>query len=269
MKNYFTLLIFIIATCLTQSCKKDSDNIYGLEPNYEQDLVNHALRLKGKLIEGNIPAPTGTNAPIIVGYPSAVQVSAGVVLFIPYQISNPQQACKLYLQVEGSKSYWDAQIVTDSFTNGTYLEILIPNFVQNGNFNLRYAVADCSGNVSTYVSTNTIVTPPLGCGDVAEGSVGITVLHFTLGNKSGAVRVNYDMYTIPDRLDVRYNNVWIGSTGTMLNNAAQGPQCGLDGFVSSNNNFTFNYNPSNGKDLSVYVSGCNSGTAWTVSVDCP
>ena len=268
MKSKF-ILVILAFTVLIQSCKKDADNKYGLATSSEQDLVNHALRMKGKLIEGNMPASTGANAPVITGYPSAVQVSAGVVLFIPYQISSSTNACKIYLQVDGASSYWDAQIVIDSNAGTPYLEIFIPNFVQDGNFSLKYAIADCNGNVGTYVSTNTIVTPPLQCSGTATGSVGVTVNHFNLGDKAGTVVIDYDMYTIPDRMDVRYNNQWIGSTGTNLSSAAVGPNCNIGGQVSNTGTYSFPYDPSHGRDLFVYVTGCDAGTAWSVTVNCP
>lgn len=253
------------------SCKKDelTNNTYGIDPDSQRSLLNRALRIDGKLEEGSMPSATGNGNLLIVNYPNAVEVSAGVYLYIPFSTNNNANICKLYLQVADADSYWDVRLKIDSSSNDPYIEVFIPNFVQDGDFNLRFAIGDCNGNISGVVIVNTVVTPPLGCGGSSSGSVGITVNHYRLGDNSGLVTVTYDMYSIKDRIDIRYNNQWIASSGTVLGSNAIGPNCSLDGFVSGTHTIQFNYNPSNGRDVYIYVTGCDSGTAWDVTVDCP
>ncbi len=150
------------------------------------------------------------------------------------------------------------------------MRILIPNFVRNGDYKLNFAVGDCSGNISNIANTAVSVTDPLGCGANFSGNVGITALVANLGNKSGTAFITYDMYSIPDRLDIRYNGQWVASTGTPLTPTGY-PNCGIspNGFVSGSSSVSFSYDPSKSRLVEIYVSGCNSGTAWKINVVCP
>lgn len=266
-----TSLLYVLIAFVFVACKKNTGTSrFGIEPASQADMTNLSLNMDGKLFKGNMPSPTGGVGGIaIVKYPDAVQVSAGVELYIPVEVSDT--ICAIYLQVEGASSYWKVNPTIDYANNLAILKVFVPNFVNNGNFHFVYAVGDCSGKVSSYVTTNTIVTAPLACGDAVSGSYGITINHFDLGEKSGVVHVTYDMYSIPDRIDLRWHNNWIASSGTLLSNTSYGPNYGLypDGFVSGTNTLSFNYDPSKGHDLYVYVTGNNPSTAWDVSVDCP
>lgn len=88
-----------------------------------------------------------------------------------------------------------------------------------------------------------------------SGGQGTTKREFSLGNTAGAFKVTYEMYSIPDHLDIIYRGTTVASTG---------------GLVSGSATLTFNYQPV-GKDttVSIVVTAPNSGTAWDYVAYCP
>jgi hypothetical protein len=233
-------------------------------------LLCKSLRVNGNNINGSMPVGLGVGAPLVVSYPTAVEVSAGVLLFIPFQINNPNQVCEVYLQVEGANNYWNTKLNLDPSSGQPYFQILIPKFVREGNFDLVFSIADCQGNVSPVYSTRTVVSPVADCNTAISGSVGITVRAFDMGDTPGLAGFNYQMYSIRDRLDIRYNGEWVASTGQLFNNNVIIPDCNTnDGFVSGTGTLSFQYSPRVSRFVEVYVSGCFSGTAWDVWAICP
>jgi hypothetical protein len=271
MHNKLSLpLLAICFSLFFAACKKDSmDTDYGIN-EYQKNMINKALVIGsgGKLYDGEMPPATGGTITII-DRPQAVQVSAGVLLYFNYNTNNNTNLCTFYVKIDSANSYWAAPVEFDTSTSKPFVRILIPNFIRNGNYKLKFAVGDCNGNISAIVNTNVSVIDPLGCGANFSGNVGITALVANLGGNAGTASISYDMYSIPDRLDIRYNGQWIASTGTLL--AVNGyPNCGVsNGFVSGKNTITFNYNPSVSRLVELYVSGCQSGTAWKINIECP
>ncbi len=97
--------------------------------------------------------------------------------------------------------------------------------------------------------------PPQPCGTTtASGGPGVTRTRHGLGPTPGVVRIDYEMYSIPDRLDCYYRGVLAATTGGPVSNA---------GFL------TWVYSPSAGDPLwcLVVVTG-PTGTAWTYTVHC-
>ncbi len=267
----FWLLLFVVFN----SCKKEitTDFEYGIEPENQGSLLCKALRIYGNNKDGAMPAGLGSGSPLVVGYPKAVEVSAGVLLFIPYQVNDTSQICQVYLQVEGADNYWETELALDPSSRQPYFQILIPKFVREGNFNLVFSVGDCNGNVSKVYTTQTIVSPLSDCTTKISGSVGITVRAFDLGDKAGKAGFSYEMYTIPDRLDIRYNGKWVASTGIPFDNSVVIPNCNGsssdNGFVSGVGELVFDYDPAISRFVEVYISGCFDGTAWDVEPICP
>jgi hypothetical protein len=273
-KNALNIVHVLLLSCIAFfSCNKEplTELTYGIDPATQQSLLCRSLRINGKNINGDMPSGIGTGAAFVLDHPSAVEVSAGVLLFIPYEVNNQDRVCQLYLQVEGADNYWETTLAVDAASQQPYFEILIPKFVQDGEFDLVFSVADCNGNVSQVYSTQTIVSPLADCSSSISGSVGITVRAFDLGDKPGRAGFSYEMYTIPDRLDIRYNGKWVASTGTLFNNNTLLPNCNgaSDGFVSGTGTLEFDYDPSVSRFVEVYISGCNAGTEWVVSPICP
>lgn len=71
---------------------------------------------------------------------------------------------------------------------------------------------------------------PKPCGQVtASGGQGVTRTRHALGPAPGLVRITYDMYSIPDRLDCFYKGVLVASTGGLVSGsgtAGEGGQAG-------------------------------------------
>jgi hypothetical protein len=97
------------------------------------------------------------------------------------------------------------------------------------------------------------------------------VRSFELGDNAGVACFSYDMYTVKDRLDIRYNGKWIASTGNLFDEKTVLPDCdgSSDGFVSGKGTLCFEYDPNVSRTVEVYISGCNSGTEWQVNSTCP
>jgi hypothetical protein len=70
------------------------------------------------------------------------------------------------------------------------------------------------------------------------------------------VRITYDMFGIPDRLDCYYKGTLVASTG---------------GLVSGTGTLQWAYAPEPGDPswCLVVVSAPNAGTAWVYTLDCP
>ncbi len=99
--------------------------------------------------------------------------------------------------------------------------------------------------------------PPKPCGQVtASGGQGTTRTRHALGPTPGQVRITYDMYGIPDRLDCFYKGVLVASTG---------------GLVSGTETLQWAYAPAPGDPAVclIVMSAPNSGTAWVYTINCP
>ena len=99
--------------------------------------------------------------------------------------------------------------------------------------------------------------PPKPCGQVtASGGQGVTRTRHALGLTLGLVRITYDMYGIPDRLDCFYKGVLVASTA---------------GLVSGSGTLQWIYAsvPGDPAWCLVVMSAPNSGTAWVYTINCP
>lgn len=99
--------------------------------------------------------------------------------------------------------------------------------------------------------------PPKPCGQVtASGGQGVTRTRHALGLNPGLVRITYDMYSIPDRLDCYYQGVLVATTG---------------GLVSGSGDLSWTYEAQPGAPVwcLIVVSAPQSGTAWTYLMRCP
>jgi hypothetical protein len=101
------------------------------------------------------------------------------------------------------------------------------------------------------------IRPPQPCGvATASGGKGLTRTRHGLGTTAGTVRISYEMYSIPDRLDCYYHGVLVATTG---------------GLVSGAGELTWAYDPQDGDPswCLVVMSAPNDGTAWTYTLSCP
>lgn len=99
-----------------------------------------------------------------------------------------------------------------------------------------------------------------------SGGEGITTnLHF-LGEKAGLVNIQYDMQSVPDKLEVFYEGQLVASTYDILGNN--------EGFVGGNmptgccGNLTFHYKKNKDDFCKVIITG-NNHTYWSYIINCP
>jgi hypothetical protein len=91
------------------------------------------------------------------------------------------------------------------------------------------------------------------CGVTAEaGGAGVTRNRHAMGLDAGTVTINYNMFNVPDQLDVLLDGVLVATTG--------GP-------VSGTGTLTFPYSLE-AAYCTVIVTG-PAGTAWNYTISCP
>lgn len=108
----------------------------------------------------------------------------------------------------------------------------------------------------------------LDCSNTAEsGGKGVTEKKHILGNTSGTVIINYDMKSVPDKLEVFYEGKLVASTRQIKGN--------VKGFVGASNDakccgslsFDFKFNKED--FCKVRVTGGSSTTDWSYTLNCP
>jgi hypothetical protein len=98
----------------------------------------------------------------------------------------------------------------------------------------------------------TIVT---GCEEFQNsGGQGITTSTVNMGQTSGSVTLYYDMYDIPDEIEVFYEGQKIYWSG---------------GLVQRSNTVNLSFGPGKSQLVVVRISAPESGTAWEFSLSCP
>lgn len=97
---------------------------------------------------------------------------------------------------------------------------------------------------------------PRPCADgnaVKSGGAGVTDTYVDFGDKSGKVGVRYQMYEIPDKLDVYQGGTLVATTG--------GP-------VTGDHWLYFGYDPARGRSCHIRVTGSGK-TSWSFLHTCP
>jgi hypothetical protein len=252
-----------------------------IDPN-DPNAIAGALIISGSVTTGT-PPPTSTlpGAPVVSGNQSSATVSNDNTLYLPFNYATTSGGGAgyggCYVQVNGASTYWDIPYTGGTPQNGQIIiPVGIPANVGNGNFCLTYCIYDNNNQVSNLIQTCIEVAPAKNCPGSESGSDGLTIFTYDLGPVSGNVSIDYNTYSVPDRIDIFYNNTWIDGTGSSLNTGQFPPvmDCDtnpyVDGYVGETGTFNFAYNPANGTEIDVYVSGCvGGGTAWDVDVSCP
>ncbi|MBK9329890.1 MAG: hypothetical protein IPM95_11455 [Sphingobacteriales bacterium] len=270
------LLTVIVLTMLAASCKKVASLIDPADAN----ALTSVLVIPGSSkTSGNPPAPTGTpSSPALVLNQSTLSTNAGAQFIVPFTYTSNSGYSTCYVQVDGATNGFFTvpnSGAAGSPNSGTIaVPITIPSNVLNGSFCITYCIADRDGNISNVMTTCVTIKEQLDCSTAtASGSEGLTFTNVNMGNTAGDVDINYDTYSVPDRIDVYQGTTWL--TGTGANPGSPIPplsDCSspLPGFIGASGTLSVSYNPSNGKVLTVVVSGCmGGGTAWDWSMTCP
>ncbi len=111
----------------------------------------------------------------------------------------------------------------------------------NGGFGDSYGIVRCLEKTPCNAKT-------------ISGGFGVTPTLHSVGSKSGTIQLNYEMYSIPDKLEVFYEGKLLFST---------------NGFVSGNKTESITYNYNKETEIEVIVTGNDAGTAWEYTVNCP
>ncbi|EDY85319.1 hypothetical protein GP5015_1268 [gamma proteobacterium HTCC5015] len=217
-------------------------------------------------------APTVTRSETDVSYSSGTQVS----LPVDYEANNGNLS-EILFAVEGAYSYFSVSL-SDAASSGVFvLPLGIPSNVDSGQFCVDVKLVDSSGLVSAEQTICITVIPPLACDTKkVSGGEGVTNTLHEMGTNPGTVLVDYETYTVKDKIDIFQNGQWVAGTGPSTSRSSI--RTALDcaqatealGYVGENSEFLFAYDPALGGDVEVVVSGCeNSGTAWEYTASCP
>lgn len=130
---------------------------------------------------------------------------------------------------------------------------------------LNNQLEDCNSNqpipidsVAAVIDTTaTKVDNTINCdATVKSGGTGETISQHELGKSSGTVVIEYDMKSLPDEINVYYNNVLVASSR---------------GLVSDTNSLQFKYTAIAGKPTYciVKISAPYENTEWNYLLNCP
>lgn len=280
MKKMLFLLCFSI---FLFSCSSDDNTepaVTEVDPSDRDLLAQSLIIANANVVSGTPPAPSSSSsAPVVSNNQSSARITNDNTLILPFSYNsttfNGYGGC--YIQVNGASTYWNVLGGSNNPQNGqVLLPVGIPSTVLDGNFTISYCIYDADGRVSNILQTNVTIAPPKTCPGNERGSDGLTIFEYDLGNTPGNVTVDYNTYTIPDRVDIFYDGQWVDGTGSALPNGSFPPQLNCtnaspnDGFVGARGSFTVNHNGNSNATLKVYVSGCiGSSTAWDIQVSCP
>ena len=285
--SFCGLMLMILLSVAVISCQKGNMGAAGgggakVKPADANGLTAVLVVPGSSVTPGNMPTPTSSSgSPTLSMIDTTVSYSAGGQVKLPIQFSSGsgQPICGVYFQVNGAGSYFDIPISPTTF--GTLvLPITIPSNVASGKFCITISLYNCNTphQISNTFETCITVTQPVGCNSQTEaGGEGITSTLYNMSQTAGYVNIDYDTYTVPDRIDIFYNDIWVAGTGS----APTGPggtvpplaNCSnpTDGYVGATGTFCFHYDPATmGKKIEVVVSGCvRGGTAWKYTIHCP
>ena len=288
MKKIINISFFLLASLFTISvfhgCLENDNNTLVLPDDTgryvditnPQDLQNALKIFQSSLVKGDLPESSGGNYSLSASI-NSIQVNSGGAVILPLIYTGENNIKKVYIQVSGADGYFSVTPTSVAGTNGYgYISINIPQNIDDGEFSVQYLVEDSSGNISNVVITTIYVTNQvISCENAsASGSSGLTFTTLFLGSESGDVRIYYNTYSVPDRIDIYQGKDWITGTGTNPNSLIP-PMCNcgspLPGFVGKSGYFDFYFDAAKGQNITVVVSGClNGGTSWDWTlVDAP
>lgn len=253
-----------------------------IDPATQPSELSRAFKVVNGLNKaGNAPAYSTASDLLITNYQPKALITADNYLFIPLVGQASEVVNGIYFQVEGADNYWvvNTALAADK---SQVISIEVPASVLNGDFEILYGLKGVNGGIGKPVKLKAEVISPIEyCSNgrtpqTIEGEDGLVSYSFDFGDKVGWITIDYETYSIPDRIDVRYNKKWIASTGNLLStNTPPIKLCSSvtsgDGFVGDNGFFRIYYDGKISKKLDVYVSGCmDGGTQWDFKIrECP
>lgn len=298
------LAILILGFSFTSCSKSDasSGNSNNNNNNTDADGITAVLVVPGaNSVSGDMPIGTGTEIEILM-VDSTVSYSAGSQVRLPIQFNSLTRTtiCGVRFQVVGAGSYFEMTVDANNISEGILLPIGLPADLNASSFCISITIYDCSGNSSLAFTTCITVSSTMGC-DVTRvsGGEGLTSTLHDMGDNPGNVIVAYETYTVPDRIDIFYNGLWVAGTGPNPGPMGAIPplaDCAnpTAGYIGDNGEICFNFDVGSiqqrhlklPKDRSTYdlqdnlgldspnfvevvVSGCvRGGTEWEYTISC-
>jgi|GEM_PF-1483191 len=271
-------ICLVVLSCLL-SCKTNDVRLpyeKPIDPAKDPSGFSRSLRIDGTNKGGDMPLNVSTSFRITKAQPSA-SATKGASLYVPFVFSSTLPVAGIYLQVKGADNHWNLAASGGQLTTDTYVfSVNFPKNVLDGNTILVYAAYDRNGRTSNAIQMDTEITSSQNICSAdepykANGSRGLHQKTLVLGNKAGKVRIHYQMYNLPDRLDIRYNGQWVASTDTKPGPPVSSKACfdRAAGYVPGTGTLTVNYDPAKSRELEIYMSGCEGETLWDIQVDCP
>jgi hypothetical protein len=277
------ILLLIVSSGVFGCRKNDAPRADAyIDPATQPSELSRAFKVEnGQNYRGNAPVATTTSNLLISKYQPTALITSDNYLFIPLIGQTSETVNGIYFQVAGADNYWvvNTPLATD---RSQVISMEVPANVLNGKFEILYGLKGVNGGIGKPVNLKVEVISRIEyCSNsqapqLIQGNDGLVSYSFTFGDQVGWVTIDYDTYTVPDRIDVRYNKEWIASTGNLL--ATNKPPTKLcssvtagDGFVGRSGSFKIYYDGSVSKKLDVYVSGClDGGTQWEFKIrGCP
>ncbi|MDR2086965.1 MAG: hypothetical protein LBP72_07285 [Dysgonamonadaceae bacterium] len=282
MKKYHCISILlgiVLAAVFTlNGCLEDDEKTLVLpdESNRFVDITDpydlqQALKIaEATVVNGDLPASSSGNNYLSSSI-NSIKVNSGSDVVLPLMYSGFYEIETVYIQVVGAdgKYYSVKPVITASSENSFgYISIAMPKNIEEGDFNVRYKVKDSSGSISNMVVTLINITNEvISCENAHNsGQAGLTFTTLYLGKTAGPVSIYYDTYSVKDRIDIYQGKTWITGTGEDPGSPIP-PLCDcnstLPGFVGRQGYLNFDFNPHEGQNITVVVSGClNGGTSW-------
>ena len=268
-------VLVVLFSLLNQNCTRVIEIII-IDPAKDPSGFSKVLNIIGTNIKGTIPKNTACTFNINY-YQSSAVTTQNASLYIPLSFTSAVPIKGVYLQVVGADNYWDIPITSQQNAGNNYIiDVYVPNNILSGNTRINivaYGANGCTTNQITMTAQITQSVEICGLGTI-NGNAGLTVKRLILGDIAGKVSVNYQMYTLPDRMDIKYAGKWVATTDkTVLpdNGIPPSSVCfdGTAGYVAGGNTLTFDYDPKKGKEILIYMNGCFGQTEWNFSVSCP
>jgi hypothetical protein len=265
------------ATNFGSSSSSSSSSGSGISVNDPNALAGAFVVNNATTVTGSLPAPSGnvSTAPTInSASPASVETTTGVKTQVPVYFTSPTGITCLYVQIQGANKYWSIPLSGGATSGYVCFYFTLPANVSQGTFVCVLGLQN-DAYVSTYWNTTITLAPIVTCsGSYSKsGSDGLTATSYNMGAASGTIHIDYDTYSVPDRIDVFMDGQWVDGTGSDLGTSLPPiKQCSEvvsgDGFLGQVGTFDISY-PGN-KTVTVYVSGCmGSGTAWDYTIFCP
>lgn len=281
MKKHLNLLTLALATLFLTTftqCKKDSTTPpdYSIETTNFNELSKVLKFGNATTIGGTLPTSSSTNTTNITFDPSLSVSTGGATTYIPIVFTGTESVVKIFLMVQGATIHYFSYTVPSPLVSGIiYVPMTVPKSVNAGSFKLEVLLVGANNRI---IGNKKMVIPVkvakgITCADnkTINGNDGITQTLHVLDGKAGNATIEWNTYSVPDRIDVFVDGKWVAGTGSTI--APPPPLCDcsspLPGFIGDNGTFNIPVTSSN-KFIEVYVSGCiGGGTAWTYTFNCP